>query len=1069
MADSTDKHSFLRTVLLNPVFANILMIMILVCGLVGLFSMVRESFPQFELDFISINVPYPGADPAEVEESICRPLEDSLEGISGIKRVITVAQENAGQAIIEITENADKDKLRTKIENAVDAIDIFPEHSERPIIDTFSFDDAVINVAIWGDVPERDLKELGREIHDELLLLPGISRVNISGTRDYQIDIEISEERLQEHRMTFDEVAAAVRRNSDNLPGGVLRTATEDFNIRILGRRYFASEFNDLVLRADADGDRVFLRDVAILRDTFDEQSAVYALYNGKRSVNLAVLKAKEEDTIRIAEAVHKYVATKRETMPATVNLSTWLDISRLVQGRIDLLQRNGAIGLVLVFLALWLFLELRLCFWVTLGLVISICGAFGLMAMTGQSINMISLFGLIMVLGIIVDDAIVVGESIYARRENGDEAFTAVLEGTREVFWPVMTAVLTSIVAFMPLLFVSSTIGKFIAVMPGPIIAALIISLFEALIILPVHLRHLPLPRNGQTRRVQLYNPIGQLRRFTGFGLRFMIQRIYCPLLGILLRWRYATFASGLVVIALTASMVTSGIVKSIFFPEADTDWIQAEFEFSGGTPIAATEEAARAINAGWQATEAYYANRLDGPLGVTVYAVIGGTLGLENSRSKKADHIGEVFIELMPTEKRGIPFGEIVDQWRRQTGPINGAVVLKFKGYAGGPPGGDIQLDVLGSNEEDLVHAVGEIMDELATYKGVTQINTDYKPGKKEIRLRLKPSAPATGVALQDIARQIRAGFYGEEISRVQRGADEVKIMVRYPLAERRTLEQIRRLRIRAPDGTEVPLDYVADVEYATGFSTIRREKGQRKFSVTADTAEGVKEKDIENSLLEKFLPELSRKYNITAKRGTESEDRMRSIDSVRKSGMVGLLVIYLIMATIFKSYVQPLIIMFSIPFGVVGAIIGHKIYGIPMSMMSFFGIVALTGVVVNDAILLIVAVNDRLARGLPLFEAIVEAGMRRFRAIVLTSLTTFAGLFPMILEKSLQAQLLIPMAISIAFGVAFATVGTLIIIPCLLVILSDLRCLWHLVWNLCLPATREAVEPSCNIGRL
>jgi multidrug efflux pump subunit AcrB len=1069
--DETPRHSnFLRLVLLNPVFANILMIMIFACGLLGLFSMVRESFPQFELDFITISVAYPGADPVEIEESICRQLEDALEGISGIKRVISVAEENVGLATVELNENADKEKVRTEIENNVDAIDNFPVDSEQPVIETFQFDDAVINIAIWGDQSERRLKELGRELRDELLLLPGISRVDVAGVRDYQVDIEISEARLQQYGLTFSEVAAAVGRSSENLPGGVLRTASEDFTIRVLGRRYFATEFGDLVVRASTDGTQVLLRDIAAVRDTFDEQSAVYGLYNGKRSVNLAVLKARDEDAIRIAEDVKEYVEIKRRQLPDTVTLSLWLDTSRLITGRIDLLKRNGTIGIILVFLVLWLFLELRLCFWVTLGLGMSVCGAFALMAMTGQSINMISLFGLIMVLGIIVDDAIVVGESIYSRRERGEPPFEAALEGTREVFWPVLTAVFTSMVAFLPLLFISSTIGKFIAVLPGPIIAALFISLFEALIILPVHLRHLPSPREAGSSTIAWYNIMGQLRRVSGFCMAYVDVRIYVPALRFLLRWRYATIAGGVAILMLAGSLIAGGVIKTDFFPAPDTDWIQAEYEFPGGTPIATTEAAAKAIIVGWNATDGHYSDRIGGkPLADSIYAVVGGTLGLETGTSKQSDHIGAVFIELLPTEERDIHFQKIVNRWRDSTGAISGAVSVKFKGLSGGPPGGDIQVAVLSPNEDDLVAAINELSDHLSEYDGVTQINSDYKPGKKEMRMRLKPTAQALGISLADIGQQIRAGFYGQEVSRVQRGPDEVKIMVRYTRDERRTLAQMNRLRIRTPAGDEVPLHHVAKVEFADGFASIRREQGQRKISITAETSDDVDSGVIMDGLVENYLPRLAEKYNVTAKRGTEAQDRVRSVDSIKRGGAVAILLIYLIMATVFKSYVQPVIIMFAIPFGIVGAIIGHLIYNVPMSMMSLFGMVALTGVVVNDAIILIIAINERLARGMPFFDAIVSGGKRRFRAIVLTSLTTFAGLFPMILEKSLQAQILIPMAIAIVFGVAFATIGTLIFIPCLLAVLNDLRCLAYWIWNLRLPETRETVEPNCNIGRL
>jgi multidrug efflux pump subunit AcrB len=1049
----------------NPVFGNILMVMFIITGMVGVKMMIRESFPQFDLDFVNITVAYPGADPAEVEESISRPIEDALEGVSGVQRVFTIAREGLGMGVVEVNPKADADRVQREVKNKIDTINTFPDGAEKPIISGFRFDDPVVNIAVWGELPERQLKELARQLRSDLLTLPGISRVNLTGIRDYQVSIEVSEAQLRQYGLTFSEITAAIRRSSDNFPGGTLRTDEEDFTIRVIGRRYFARDFGDIVLRANPGGSQITIGDVAELVDGFDSDSTIHGLFNGHPSVNLAVLKARTEDAITIAERVEDFIADRRVSSPPTVHLSTWLDSSRLVRDRIDLLLKNGGYGLLLVFLSLWMFLELRLSFWVTVGIAVSLSGALAIMAVSGQSINLISLFALIMVLGIIVDDAIVVGEAIYVRRENGAGAQEAAILGVREVAWPVLTAVLTSILAFTPLFFVSGIMGKFIGVLPGPVIAALFISLFEALIILPVHLRHLPIPHSGKRSP---FNIMGHVRDLVGRVTDYFIEFMYCPFVDFCIRWRYATMAAGFTIILLTIGQVTGGKIKLIIFPEADSDYIHVRLELPGGTPITQTEAAARQVDAAWRATDEHFREQLGGrPLAVAVYANVGGTLAL-GDEPEVGDNIADIFVELLPTENRNIHFRDILDVWRDKTGVIPNAIAVQFLGFEGGPPGGNIQIDLTGTEEGQLIDAVTALKAQLATYDGVIEIGSDYKPGKQEIRIRRKPAAETLGISLAEIGKQMRAGFYGQEVTRIQRGSDEVKIMVRYTENERRSLAQIKHLRIRA-NGAEVPLETVADVQMGPGFAKIRRENGRRKFSVTAETIRGANSEEVMRDLIENYLPQLATQYGIKAERGFESADRIDSMISILVGAIIAMLLIYLTMATIFHSYLQPAIIMFAIPFGFVGAIIGHRLYGTPISMMTFFGMTALTGIVVNDAIVLIVAINERLRQGMPLFMAFREGGKRRFRAIVLTSLTTFAGLFPMLLEKSFQAQVLIPMALSIAFGVLFATIGTLLIIPCLLAVLNDIRCILYAIWYLRWPESRESVEPSCNIGNL
>ncbi len=1055
----------LNRLLRNPVLANNLMVILLAGGAVGLFIMVKESFPDFDLNFISIEVPYPGADPDEIEDGICRPIEEALEGLQGIKTIHTIAAESIGRAIVELTDGADLQTVKEDVRNQIDTITIFPQKSEKPIITDIRFGHQVTHVAIWGDLAERQLKELAYQVKDELVAIPGVSRTDIVGTRDYQISIEISEAKLRQFGLTFDQVADAVSRSSLNLPAGSIRTETEDLKIRILERKYFAAEFNDVIVLARPDGTIIRLPDIADVRDSFDQDFSAYARFNGRPAVNIVVLKTRKEDSIRIAKAVSAYVEKKAKELPPAVHLNLWLDHSRLIQDRIDLLVRNGSIGLFLVFLILWMFSDLRLSFWVTLGIPISLGGGIAIMALTGQSINMISLFGLIMVLGIIVDDAIVVGESIYCRRDQGVDTDVAVVEGTREVMWPVFAAVLTSITAFCPLFFVSGVIGKFIAVLPGPVVGALFISLFEALLILPVHLRHLPRP-NVKKEGVARFNPFYQLRRFFSQGLVVFVNKIYGPVMDHLLRWRYATLAASVAVLLVTVGLIRGGIVKFVFFPSSDDDFLVAQVELPNGTPIAETERVTQQLMAAWRETKPLFESKLGNKsLDVAYFSVTGGTMGTGDEPPARGDHITEVFIELLPAEQRNIYYKDIIRTWREKTGLIPAAVSATFSGIGGGPPGGNIEIELLGFDQNVLVTASEKLMAHLTTYNGVYEIKSNFQPGKRELRIALKPSARSLGLTLADVAGQLRQGFYGAEVSRIQRGRDEIKIMVRYPEAERRSLGDLEDIRIRTPDGQEIPFHMVAAVTLQEGYATIRREQGKRLITVTAEADKTANTEEIMGDLFEGYMPELAATHRIIARRGANSRERINSIRSMAKGSAVALLLIYLIMSTIFKSYLQPALIMLTIPFGLVGATVGHILYGLPLTMMSFFGMVALTGIVVNDSIILIVAINERVSGGMPFFEAIREGGKRRFRAIVLTSMTTFGGLAPMIVEKSFQAQFLIPMALSIAFGVAFATLSTLIVVPCMLAALNDLRRVVHSILRFRVP-TREEVEPSIAV---
>jgi len=1063
---------FLTMLLGNAVFANLLLVFIVLSGIIATARMVREIFPRFSLDLITVTVPYPGADPAEAEEGICLKLEEALEGIEGVRKVSTTAREGAGSALVELADSADVREVKDEVENRVNAIVSFPLGAERPVIQELKFRGDVLCLAVWGDVPEYQLRELAREIQDELIALPEISQVDISGIRDYEIIVEVQEATLRRHGLDFSRVVRAIADHGLNLHGGTLKTREEEIRIRTVGRRYTAEEYESVPVVTRADGTTILLGQIATVRDGFDEAVSLAAYFNGMPAANVNVYKTEEEDSLRISAAVDRYLAAKRASLPPTITVSKWRDNSRLVAERLTMLINNGLIGLALVFLSLWLFLDLRLSFWVTMGIPISLAGGLALMAVLGETLNMITLFGLIMVLGLIVDDAIVVGEAIYVQRRQGQGDFAAAVEGTREVAWPVVAAVLTTIVAFMPLLFVSGVMGKFIRRIPIPVIAALAVSLLEALFILPVHLRHLPDFATGQVSRL---TQLGErFRRHLAGRLEAFVERRYGPAIDLLLAWRHVAIAAAVAILALTLGLVGNGFVKFIFFPEIDDDFIRARIELPPGTPAAETRAVAERALAAWRQVEADCRRegrpRRGAEMTVAVYSLIGGTI--DERLGSVGNNFMEITIELLPAERRGVHFRELTRRWEEATGPIRNALNTDFGSFGAGPGGSPIEVMLLARSQEQLVAAAAELRAHLAGHAGVFNIRSDHQPGMREIQARLRPEAVHLGLSTADVARHLNRGFFGDETLRIQRGRDEVKVRIRYPDAGGRdSAGGLQHIRVRTPGGGETPLMAMADLTLAESPHIIRRQQRLRTLTLSAEVDNKAGNANAIMVALERdFLPALAGRHDGLrwSTEGQASEKR-ESVATLRIGFALALLGIFLIIATIFRSYLQPLVIMVTIPFGLVGAIAGHILLGLvrlegpmPVTMMSFFGMVALAGIVVNDAIVLIEAVNGRLAAGASLAEALREGGKRRFRAIFLTTLTTFTGLTPLMLERSMQAQVLIPMAVAIAFGVAFASLLTLLLLPCLMLVLNDLRCLWRRLWHGQWPASREEVEP-------
>ncbi|MBW1897990.1 MAG: efflux RND transporter permease subunit [Deltaproteobacteria bacterium] len=1044
----------------NTVFANILLILIFLAGGIAAFSMIRENFPEFSLDMIVISVSYPGADPEEVEEGISRKIEESIEDIEGIKLYTTESHENLATTLIEVKENFKSNDVLDKVRTKIDAISTFPVDAEKPVINELILKDPVLLLYISGNMSERRIKEWSEDIKDELQLLPEVSQVAIFGAREYEIGIEVSEERLREYGLSFSVVADAVRRSSLNLAGGTIRTRGEEIRLRTIGRKYTGEELASIVIMARPEGDIITLDRIAHIKDGFKEDP-ISAMINGERSLLVIVQKTKEEDALKISEAVHQYLSKKQAQLPKETNLKILYDNTEMLRSRIDLLTRNGIIGLTIVFLLLWIFLNARLSFWGGMGIPISIAGALAILWAIGGTINMISLFGLIMVLGIVVDDAIIVGEAIYVHRKLGKPPLKAAVEGVSEVGLPVVAAVVTTIVAFIPLFYISGIMGKFISILPVVVIACLSISLLECLFLLPAHLSHLP-DLNKDTQNLnRLTRKIEAMHRLTSSGLEWFIERMYKPFLSKTLYWRYISFSIAISVLLLTFGLMKGGLLKFEVFPEIDGFIITSTIEFPSGTPPEVTRKAIEQVDAALLKLAEKTKTKSGDSMIEDRLAIVGQTLG---QVPDYGPNYGAVQGILLDSERRGVHTQDLMVAWEKEIGPIPGIKSLTFSGMETGPPGAPIEVWLQGQDMQNILSAADELMARLRKFDGVFQIRSDFSMGKNEIRFELKPEARTLGLTVEDLARQIFTGYYGDEAIRLQRGRDDIRVRVRYTADERSRISDLEQVRIRTRTGHEVPLMSVANISYSPGFSTITRTNGMRRVMVSAglDTKKA-NASEIFSDLSSGFFEQLTRKYpglNISAQ--GEQKKMRESLGSLKVGFPLAVLGIFIIIATMFRSYAQPIVILFTIPFGIIGAVMGHLLLGYNLSIMSIFGMVALTGVVVNDAIVMIERINENIAEGMPFFDAIISGGARRFRAVFLTTLSTVGGLMPLIMETDLQAKFLIPMALSIAAGVAFATILTLVMIPSLLTILNDLKLLIYRITHGVWPK-RIDVEPA------
>ncbi|QDT42064.1 Multidrug resistance protein MdtB [Gimesia alba] len=1031
-------RSVIKWAISNSPAMNTLMVTVLGVGLVSLMLMRREVFPEFELEIILVSVPYPGASPDEVEEGICQKMEEAVRSIDGIKKMTSIANEGSGSLVLELRADVpDVQKILNEVRSEIDRIPSFPELAEDPEVQQITFRQVAIEVAVIGPDEEGansewELRSVSERIRDELLQLKSVSQANIAGARDYQIDIEIPEATLRKYGLTLQDVARTVRRENLELPGGKLITDSQVLLLRGKNKHLIGSEIEKIPLVTEPGGVVLTVGDIGRVQDDFSDTTMISEI-DGKPALSIAVERTAQEDLLAIVEQVREYVKTAN--LPPGYSLKLWKDQSIDVRDRMSLLSRNGLQGLILVFITLTIFLEFRLAFWVALGIPISMFGACIVLYYTGQTLNMLSMFAFLMALGIVVDDAIVVGENIYEHRQMGKSFLVAAIDGATEVLPSVCASVTTTVIAFMPLLFVSGIMGKFIAVMPIAVIAMLVISLLESTFILPCHLAH------GKQTSVKGADQ-DPSEGFVGRKLNKFIERIYLPVLKAALNYPSSALAVAGALMLLSAGLILGGFAPFNIFPKTDYRMIEATVEFPDGTPQSITGEATRKIQEVFEELDQDYQKEHGNSLVKLVRRNVGfgtrdesgGGLG----GSVEGSHVGKVSVEIVEAEERTLGSEEILDLWRERVGEVPGVDRLTFNSPSMGPGGKPIEFKLLADAKHlnELEAAVEACKQELATYPGVKDINDDSSPGKWEFQIKIKDKARAMGVPLADVAETVRATYYGEEVMRLQRGRHEVKLMVRYPEEERRSLMGFDDIRIRTGDGSERPITELAEIDVKRGYSEINRIDQQRSITVSSDLNE--KEgnaREIVQSLKKPggFMDQLLAKYpDVRVRWEGQQEQTDESVNSLIVGLLIAMASMFALLTVEFRSYVQPLIILGIIPFGIIGAVFGHAILGMELTLFSLFGLVALTGVVVNDSIVLIDFINHRIADGLPLKAALLDAGQRRFRPVLLTSMTTIVGLAPILKETSFQAQIIIPMAASLIFGLMLATVLVLFLIP-------------------------------------
>lgn len=1015
----------------NPVAANLLMASLIAAGLWSALAVKKETMPSIDPNNISIRVPFNGATPGEVEEGVLIKIEEAIQDIEGIDKLTSYAREGSGTVNVSVLQDYDAETILNEVKLRVDGISTFPAETEEPVISKSQWTNEVMWISVFGDVSERTLKEFAKQVRNELVQQPGVTRAEVVGGRDYEINIEVSEQTLRKYDLTMDEVANAVRRSSLDLSAGSIESATGNILLRTKGQAYTGVDFESIVLRSNPDGSTILLGDIANIDDGFVDRDR-YVMHNGKPAIALRVMSVGDQSELQIAESVRNYLDRKRPTLPSGIGVESWADASYYLRDRLDMMNSNLISGAILVFLMLSLFLRLKLAFWVMVGLPVAFLGTLWLMLMMGISISMISLFGFILVLGIVVDDAIIIGESVYTKIRKDGHNVDNVVAGTMEVAVPATFGVLTTVAAFLPIIMISGVMGQFMSPIGWVVIFALIFSLIESKLILPAHLAHMQIKPPAEHSR----SPLLRIQRGFANGLHRFVDNFFVHFVRKAVVNRYLTISVFMAVMILILGLIGGGFLRVVFFPEWKGDFIRANLEMREGTPAEVTHRALDRMAAAL--------NVADAELGKQ-HGLEPGSLVQTQFTWSGSDTSGTMIIELSDAATRPVEVSEISARWREEIGEIAGARSVNVSSEDGPGGGAAVSFNLVGSDLDQLRAAAAELTDKLRGYEGTFDVQNSYEGGNREVKLDIKPEAEALGLSLTNLATQVRQAFFGAEAQRIQRGEDEVRVMVRYPEAERESIGNLEEMRIRTPQGDAVPFASVAEVNLSSSPTVIRRFNRERSIAVSAEVNKALAEPGkIASDIQKNVMPGLFAKYpSVSLQLDGQTEEQGDLQRELTGGFLFSAFLIYALIAIPLRSYLKPLLIMAVIPFGMIGAMVGHLILGLDVSLLSMFGLIALAGVVVNDSLILVDFIGRARATGMGLIDAVVDASASRFRAIVLTSLTTFIGLCPIVfLETSAQAESIIPMATSLAFGILFSTVNTLIMIPALYVVGSQAK---------------------------
>ncbi|GHE99303.1 efflux RND transporter permease subunit [Thalassotalea profundi] len=1027
--DSTNK-GLIAWFARNSVAANLLMLFIIVGGLLTAFTINKQMFPQVKINWIQYSAIYPGAAPQEVEEGITIKIEEALETIQGLERVITYSNRNASSGYFRVDESYDPQIVLEEIKSAIDSIPSFPDGMERPKVERIKFRQEVMYISLYGDLSNTELKELGRSIHDEIQQLPLINISEFYSGLGYEISIEVSKDKLREFGLGFTDVANAVRSYSRNMSAGQIKAENGYINLRVEKQAYRGHEFEQIPLITLADGSKVLLGQVATINDGFEE-GIQYSKFDGKNSMTFFIGAAENQSITDIAKVMHKYVAEKSEQLPTGVKLETWVDLTYYLEGRLTMMIDNMKSGAILVFLMLALFLRIRLAFWVMMGLPVCFLGTLLFMPMefVNVTINITSLFAFILVLGIVVDDAIVMGESAHSEIESKGQSTENVIRGVQRVAMPATFGVLTTIAAFVPFILgdgPSSAFGKSIGFV---VILCLLFSLVESKLILPAHLAGM------KVKKFNPKNPLDRVRRSIDKGLKHFIDTVYQPSLTMFIRYRYGVLMFFISLLLISAGLYSGGILRFVGQPKIPHDFPRINIEMNVDSSDQATLDALLKVENILTSVDREVEKEFGKPMIADMNVELRGRIA------------GNITVKLVDPEDRAMDTFALADRWRKAIPKMPGvkSFTINDNLFGGGREDGDISFRLESKNDAQLLAAAIKLKEKLNSLKGVGDVNDSRQTSAKEVQFELKPLAYSLGLTLSDIASQVSYSFYGLEAQRILRDTEEIKVMVRYPLEQRSSIGHVDNVMIKAPNGSELPLSELATIKLTEGVTSIRRESGNRTINVWASVdADQVEPFAVAKDIRENFIPQLLRQFPTVKSEVTgRIQEEMESAAQQVRDFVISLMVIYSLLAVPLRSYSQPVMIMAVIPFGIIGAAFGHLLLGMDMNTLSIFGVIAAAGVVVNDSLVMVDYVNNARKEGVPLKDAVIFAGTRRFRAIMLTSITTFIGLVPIVFfETSMQAKMVVPMAVSLSFGVLFATIVTLVLIPSLYVIIEDIK---------------------------